>query len=95
MNLRGTFRGFFTEAARIIRQWLRLNWDWLYRAKSYINSSLWVVPFIALLVEQVIVRLTGSAGAWLAETGRSPVQSDLAEMDALWNRAKAEDKPEG
>ena len=32
---------------------------------------------------------------WLAETGRSPVQSDLAEMDALWNRAKAEDKPEG
>ena len=29
---------------------------------------------------------------WLAETGRSPDQSDLAEMDALWNRAKAEDK---
>lgn len=29
---------------------------------------------------------------WLAETGRSPADSDLAEMDALWNRAKAEDK---
>ncbi|MFN3994617.1 MAG: nucleoside triphosphate pyrophosphohydrolase [Tabrizicola flagellatus] len=29
---------------------------------------------------------------WLAETGRSPSDSDLAEMDALWNRAKAEDK---
>jgi ATP diphosphatase len=29
---------------------------------------------------------------WLAETGRTPAQSDLAEMDALWNRAKAEDK---
>ncbi|MES2816988.1 MAG: nucleoside triphosphate pyrophosphohydrolase, partial [Pseudomonadota bacterium] len=29
---------------------------------------------------------------WLAETGRTPVDSDLAEMDALWNRAKAEDK---
>lgn len=29
---------------------------------------------------------------WLAETGRTPDQSDLAEMDALWNRAKAEDK---
>ena len=28
----------------------------------------------------------------LAETGRSPADSDLAEMDALWNRAKAEDK---
>ena len=29
---------------------------------------------------------------WLAETGRSPADSDLAEMDDLWNRAKAEDK---
>ena len=29
---------------------------------------------------------------WLAEDGRRPDQSDLAEMDALWNRAKAEDK---
>jgi ATP diphosphatase len=29
---------------------------------------------------------------WLAETGRTPTDSDLAEMDALWNRAKAEDK---
>ena len=29
---------------------------------------------------------------WLAEEGRTPAQSDLAEMDALWNRAKAEDK---
>ena len=29
---------------------------------------------------------------WLAESGRAPVDSTLAEMDALWNRAKAEDK---
>jgi nucleoside triphosphate diphosphatase len=29
---------------------------------------------------------------WLAEGGRTPDQSDLTEMDALWNRAKAEDK---
>lgn len=29
---------------------------------------------------------------WLAETGRHPGDSDLAEMDALWNRAKAEEK---
>ncbi|NUB42837.1 nucleoside triphosphate pyrophosphohydrolase [Fertoebacter nigrum] len=30
--------------------------------------------------------------AWLAEAGKTPDQSDLAEMDALWNRAKAEEK---
>ena len=29
---------------------------------------------------------------WLAEDGRTPDSSDLAEMDALWNRAKALDK---
>lgn len=29
---------------------------------------------------------------WLAEQGRTPADSDLAEMDGLWNRAKAEDK---
>jgi ATP diphosphatase len=30
--------------------------------------------------------------AWLAEAGKTPAMSDLAEMDALWNRAKFEDK---
>jgi ATP diphosphatase len=29
---------------------------------------------------------------WLAEGGRRPQDSTLAEMDALWNRAKAEEK---
>jgi ATP diphosphatase len=29
---------------------------------------------------------------WLAEQNRIPADSDLAEMDALWNRAKAEEK---
>ena len=29
---------------------------------------------------------------WLAEENRRPEDSDLAEMDALWNRAKAEEK---
>ncbi|MCX7288011.1 MAG: nucleoside triphosphate pyrophosphohydrolase, partial [Rhodobacterales bacterium] len=29
---------------------------------------------------------------WLADSGRTPVESDLAEMDALWTRAKVEEK---
>jgi nucleoside triphosphate diphosphatase len=29
---------------------------------------------------------------WLAESGKTPAASDLAEMDSLWNRAKAEEK---
>jgi MazG family protein len=31
---------------------------------------------------------------WLAETGRTPEQVTLAEMDALWERAKAEERGE-
>lgn len=30
--------------------------------------------------------------SWLAETGRRPEQASLAEMDALWERAKAEEQ---
>jgi MazG family protein len=33
--------------------------------------------------------------AWLAEDGRSPADSTLAKMDALWERAKAEEKKGG
>lgn len=29
---------------------------------------------------------------WLVEAGKAPADSDLAEMDGLWNRAKAEEK---
>ena len=37
-------------------------------------------------------RRFGRIEDWLAETGKTPDQSDLDEMDALWNRAKAEEK---
>lgn len=37
-------------------------------------------------------RRFGRIEAWLAQAGKSPADSDLAEMDALWNRAKAEEK---
>ena len=37
-------------------------------------------------------RRFGRIEDWLAEAGKRPAESDLAEMDALWNRAKAEEK---
>ena len=39
-------------------------------------------------------RRFGRVEGWLAAQGKTPAQSDLAEMDALWNRAKAQDKAE-
>ncbi len=37
-------------------------------------------------------RRFGRIEDWLAEDGKTPDQSDLAEMDALWNRAKADER---
>lgn len=37
-------------------------------------------------------RRFGRIEDWLAEAGKTPSDSDLAEMDRLWNRAKAEEK---
>ncbi len=37
-------------------------------------------------------RRFGKIEDWLAEDGKTPAQSDLAEMDALWNRVRADDK---
>jgi len=37
-------------------------------------------------------RRFGRIEDWLSETGKHPADSDLAEMDALWNRAKQEEK---
>ncbi len=37
-------------------------------------------------------RRFGRIEDWLDEAGKTPAQSGLAEMDALWNRAKAEEK---
>lgn len=41
---------------------------------------------------QKFTRRFGRIEDWLEETGKRPADSDLAEMDALWNRAKAEEK---
>jgi ATP diphosphatase len=37
-------------------------------------------------------RRFGRIEDWLRDAGKAPADSDLAEMDALWNRAKAEEK---
>jgi uncharacterized membrane protein len=69
VNVHSAIKAFFSQARHIAKEWMRLNWEWQFRIRSYVKSSLWVVPFMALLVEQVIVRLTGAASAWLADNG--------------------------
>ncbi|MBL8703893.1 MAG: DUF2254 domain-containing protein [Rhodospirillales bacterium] len=37
---------------------MRANWSNWYRLVSYCRSSLWIVPFFAILCEQVLIRIT-------------------------------------
>jgi uncharacterized membrane protein len=45
-----------------------MNWSKLYGLRSYLRSSLWVVPFIAIPFELVITRLAHWLDAWLGWT---------------------------
>ncbi len=53
-----------------LRRWAVANWSRLYGIKSYVNSALWVVPFIAVLAEMVLVNAASACIDWLVATGR-------------------------
>jgi uncharacterized membrane protein len=40
-------------------------WDRLQRLRNYVNSSLWVIPFLAIPAELVTIRAVEYLGAWL------------------------------
>lgn len=45
-------------------------WNRRYVIKSYINTSLWLVPFASILAFWVFSRLSYAFGAWLLQTGQ-------------------------
>jgi uncharacterized membrane protein len=45
-----------------------MNWKLLYGLRSYIKSSLWIVPFIAIPIELVVTRILHWLDAWLGWT---------------------------
>src|SRR3954465_4734873 len=42
-----------------------MNWSRFYGFKSYLRSSLWLVPFVAIPIELVTTRLLHGLDAWL------------------------------
>jgi hypothetical protein len=42
-----------------------MRWNQWYRLKSYFRSALWIVPFIALVLENVAIRLVFRLHEWL------------------------------
>jgi uncharacterized membrane protein len=45
-----------------------MNWNYWYRINSYLRSSLWVVPFIAIPLELALTRLLHRLDGWLGWT---------------------------
>jgi uncharacterized membrane protein len=43
----------------------KITWNLIFRVASYIKSSLWIVPIIAILLEQIVFRLLHLLDAWL------------------------------
>ncbi len=43
----------------------RLGWNRLYRAVSYLRSTLWVVPILAVILERLAHRLINWLGGWV------------------------------
>jgi uncharacterized membrane protein len=47
-----------------------MHWNRRYVIKSYIRASLWLVPFVAMVLYWVVSRITHGIGGWLLRTGR-------------------------
>ena len=47
-----------------------MRWNHRYLLKSYISGSLWLVPFVALVLYSTVSRITHGIDGWLERTGR-------------------------
>ena len=47
-----------------------MHWNRRYAIKSYIKSSLWLVPFFAVMLYMVVHRITFGIDSWLLRTGQ-------------------------
>jgi uncharacterized membrane protein len=45
-----------------------MRWNIWYRVRSYVRSSLWITPFIAILLELVAIRISHRIDSWLGWT---------------------------
>jgi hypothetical protein len=58
-----------------------MRWNRWYRLKSYFRSALWIVPFIALLLENIAIRLVfrlHERVGWLSWFGATPAGTSEA-----------------
>ncbi len=56
---------------------MKIPWNYRYAFTSYIKSSLWLFPFVALPLYLVVARMVHAVGDWLLVTGRIDLTSFL------------------
>lgn len=61
---------------------LTIAWNRRYSAASYIRSSLWIVPVIALIVEVVLKRLSEGLGGWMISQGYYDLKTAFLALSA-------------
>jgi uncharacterized membrane protein len=68
-----------------------MNWNRWYAARSYLRSALWIVPLVALVIEQIAIRVTSAMERiialkpiidWIPETAATPA-AITAMMDTV------------
>ena len=60
-------------------------WNRWYAARSYVRTALWIVPLLALVMEQVFIHIAASVDAevvWIPWVGAT-AEGILGEMDAI------------
>jgi uncharacterized membrane protein len=67
-----------------------LRWDRKYVIMSYIRSSLWLVPFFAVLAYMAVTRITFSIGRWLLQNGLINESTDFLGLSMAGARTMLE-----
>ena len=67
-----------------------LRWDRKYVIMSYIRSSLWLVPFFAVLAYMAVTRITFSIGRWLLQNGLIDESTDFLGLSMAGARTMLE-----
>jgi len=64
-----------------------MPWNRWYGLKSYVSSSLWIVPLVAVAIELVVKRASEILGAWMLRSGFYDLQSGFMGLSMAGARA--------
>ena len=59
-----------------------MEWNRWYSLKSYLKSSLWIVPVFAVVAGMAVKRLSELVGAWMVRQGFYDLQTGFFALNA-------------